>query len=63
MHILLGVDDADTPADIDAYVRAGAQEFYAGIVPPAWYERYGWEVSPNRRQSPAAQFRVPDFAV
>jgi len=57
-RIAVGIDGSDTPEVIRDLARAGADEFFAGYVPPAWSERYGWEISPNRRAfGPDYQFR------
>lgn len=40
--------------EVQPLARAGAQEFYCGIVPTAWRERYGFEMCPNRRESARA---------
>jgi hypothetical protein len=49
MRITVGLDRADTPERIEELHRAGADEFFVGLVPPEWSEHYGWEISPNRR--------------
>lgn len=57
MKITLGLDSSDRTEDIPAYVKEGADEFFAGFVPPEWYNRYGWEISLNRRENgPQTQF-------
>lgn len=57
MRIAVGIDSGTSPADIDALIAAGADEFFAGYVPQAWSDTYGWEVCPNRRTyGPQCQF-------
>jgi len=57
MRIALGVDRSDTPDTIRTLVQKGGDEFFAGYVPPEWYDTYGWEVSINRRENgPGYQF-------
>jgi U32 family peptidase len=36
--------------EVDPLARAGAEEFYCGIVPTEWRERYGFQICPNRRE-------------
>ena len=61
MKITLGLDNADGPQNIRDFVKAGADEFFAGLVPPDWHNRYGWEVSLNRREfGPQNQFTEYD---
>ncbi|NMA45195.1 MAG: hypothetical protein GX945_01395 [Lentisphaerae bacterium] len=49
MFITFGLCGSDTPEMIAKYAELGAKEFFAGFVPRAWLEKYGWEVCPNRR--------------
>ena len=49
MRIAVGLDGGDTPERIAGLIDAGADEFFAGFVPPEWSNRYGWEVGLNRR--------------
>jgi putative protease len=49
MRITVGLDRADSPDRIEELHRAGADEFFLGLVSPEWSEHYGWEISPNRR--------------
>jgi collagenase-like PrtC family protease len=37
--------------EVDPLVGAGAGEFYCGIVPTEWRQRYGFEMCPNRREN------------
>ncbi len=64
MKIALGMDRSDTPETIRELIASGADEFFAGYVPVEWYNRYGWEVSINRRENgPVYQFtRFQDLA-
>jgi len=57
MKITVGLDRSDTPERIRELAAAGADEFFAGYVPPEWSDRFGWEVSPNhRRMGPSYQY-------
>ncbi len=57
MRIAMGIDRSDGPEGIQELVDLGADEFFAGYVPVAWYNRFGWEVSINRRENgPVYQF-------
>ncbi len=40
--------------EVAPLARAGAREFYCGIVPTEWRQRYGFEMCPNRREYPQA---------
>ncbi|MBN1117531.1 MAG: U32 family peptidase [Bacteroidales bacterium] len=57
MKIIVGISNVKDKQLIEEYVKAGADEFFIGYVPPVWYEKYGWEVSCNRRQTPGAQYQ------
>lgn len=48
-QIAVGIDASDTPEGIAELAASGADEFFAGYVPPEWSERYGWEIGLNRR--------------
>jgi len=57
MKITLGLSELDKPDDIITFIESGADEFFAGIMPRKWYDRYGWELSLNRREhQPQDQF-------
>gem|GEM_PF-982197 len=57
MRIMLGLDSGDGPDAVRGLVDSGADEFFAGYVPPSWFNRFGWEVSLNRRHyGPQCQF-------
>lgn len=60
MNIIVGISNVRTEDQVDEYIRAGADEFFVGYVPPSWYQKYGWEVSCNRRQTPGAQYANKD---
>ncbi|HEY5995366.1 MAG TPA: U32 family peptidase [Candidatus Deferrimicrobiaceae bacterium] len=57
MRILSPVDRAD---ELNALADAGADEFYAGLVPPFWAEAFGPVVSCNRRTFDAANLASPE---
>jgi collagenase-like PrtC family protease len=56
MKIIVGISNVTNESEIEKYIRAGADEFFVGYIPPLWFEKYGWEVSCNRRQTPGAQY-------
>jgi len=49
MWIALGLDSLDSPDRVSSFIASGVDEFFAGYIPPEWFERYGWEASLNRR--------------
>jgi U32 family peptidase len=51
MKIVVGLSNAVGEEDIEAYVKAGADEFFLGYIPSEWFTQYGWEIC-NRRSSP-----------
>ncbi len=53
MIIAVGIQHVD---EVLPLVGAGAGEFYAGIVPSSWSNKYGYSVSPNRRESKTPNF-------
>ena len=57
MHILSPLASADEVAPL---VAAGADEFYAGLFPQGWYERWGRGSWPNRRGPGAANVQTLD---
>jgi len=54
--IVTGISGLSSADYVEDLIARGANEFFAGYVPPAWYRRYGFEVSPNRRYLPESQF-------
>ena len=60
MQITLGIDRADTPERLVELAEAGANEFFAGFIPCEWTERFGWEVSLNRREN-GPQYQFTDY--
>ncbi len=57
MRILSPIDRAD---ELPVLAAAGADEFYAGYVPPFWAEAFGPVVSCNRRSFDAANLSTTD---
>lgn len=57
MKIITGISNAHTAEEIKAYSDAGVDEFFVGYVPKEWSEVYGWELSSNRRETAAYQYR------
>jgi len=45
----MGLDGGDGARGLHAYAEAGADEFFAGFIPPEWSNTFGWEYSLNRR--------------
>jgi collagenase-like PrtC family protease len=58
MNIMVGIEDKTTVEDIGRMAEAGASEFFCGIMPKAWVERYGYQVSLNRREWEQNQFHT-----
>ncbi|MBS9775079.1 U32 family peptidase [Candidatus Gracilibacteria bacterium] len=54
-----GKNKKDVSEYIQKLVEAGATEFFTGYNPPYWYEKYGFEVSPNGRFAEHEQ--ITDF--
>lgn len=50
MKIITGLSRAITDEEIKAYVDAGIDEFFVGYVPAEWSNKFGYEVSCNRRE-------------
>ncbi|MDD2566236.1 MAG: U32 family peptidase, partial [Candidatus Gracilibacteria bacterium] len=46
-----GRDKKEVSTYIKELIDGGASEFFTGYNPPYWYEKYGFEVSPNGRFS------------
>ena len=57
MKIAIGISGAVSAKEIEEYANAGVDEFFLGYLPDEWINRYGWELSINRRYTPTAQFR------
>lgn len=56
---MLILSPADTPAEVPELVAAGADELYAGHIPPFWADAFGPVVSCNRRSY--AEANVPSL--
>lgn len=56
MRIVLDLDCRDTPDGVSEYVKAGAEEFRAVMVPPAWLSQWGWEEQAARCHHISMQF-------
>ena len=41
-----------TLEDLGELIEAGVDKFYLGYMPKAWYQKYGWEISTNKRYFP-----------
>lgn len=54
-----GKNKKDVASYVQKLVDAGATEFFTGYNPPYWYEKYGFEVSPNGRFAEHEQ--ITDF--
>lgn len=57
MKIITGISNAHSPQEIEAYVKAGVDEFFVGYIPKEWSDEYGWELSNNRRETSNYQYR------
>ncbi|OQA91557.1 MAG: Peptidase family U32 [Elusimicrobia bacterium ADurb.Bin231] len=56
MKIALGIEGSRTTEDIEKLVRAGADEFFCGILTDDWAKTYGYALSINKRFDPGTQF-------
>jgi len=56
MNIFYGIDKNITFKEIDILIGYGVTEFFLGIIPPEWRNKYGWEVSLNKRTSKQDNF-------
>ena len=54
------VSPLNTAAEVDALVDAGANEFYAGLLPAAWKERFSHCSPINRREWPQSNFATAE---
>lgn len=57
MKIIAGISNAHKPEEIQAYAKAGVDEFFVGYIPRIWSDEYGWELSSNRRETANYQYR------
>lgn len=57
MRIITGISNAHNAEEIEAYVKAGVDEFFVGYIPKEWSDEYGWELSSNRRETSNYQYR------
>jgi U32 family peptidase len=57
MKIITGISNSHTPEEIEAYAKAGVDEFFVGYVPDEWSQEYGYEISCNRREHSNCQYR------
>ncbi|MDP6627331.1 MAG: U32 family peptidase [Methanopyri archaeon] len=60
MHVLAPIS---SPDEVVPLAEVGADEFYCGLLPPEWLERYGLVGSINRRYEMAAQMTDPSELV
>jgi hypothetical protein len=58
MKIVVGLSNAVTEEEIEAYSESGADEFFLGYIPYEWQAQYGWEIC-NRRSSPDENYDSP----
>jgi collagenase-like PrtC family protease len=49
VRIITGISNSHTSEEIEAYSKAGVDEFFIGYIPKEWSDEYGWEISSNRR--------------
>ena len=50
--VMVPINYLTTVENIKELIDAGVDEFYMGYMPKEWYQRYGWEISTNRRYFP-----------
>ena len=51
-RVLVPINQTSGATEVMRLSRLGVDEFYFGFMPPTWVNRYGWEVSTNRRPYP-----------
>ncbi|OQA91559.1 MAG: Peptidase family U32 [Elusimicrobia bacterium ADurb.Bin231] len=56
MEITVGIDEKTSQKDLDMLLCAGATEFYCGIMPFEWANKYAVQVSTNRLAGEKYQF-------
>lgn len=56
MNILYGLDQNIRFKEIDELIKCGVTEFFLGIMPPEWINKYGWEIGLNKRTSKQDNF-------
>ncbi len=57
---MLILSPVDRAAEVDPLADAGAEELYAGFVPPFWSREFGPVVASNRRSFPEASVPTPE---
>lgn len=56
MNITVGISNTFKSEDIEGYIKAGVDEFFIGYIPTEWRDKYGYEVSCNRREHSRYQY-------
>jgi collagenase-like PrtC family protease len=49
MNIIVGISNIHSEEVIQKYANEGVDEFFFGYMPETWIQKYGWELSCNRR--------------
>ncbi len=60
MNIITGISGINDTEKIKSLAEAGLDEFFIGYVPEKWSDRFGYEVSCNRRQYSTFQYKNVD---
>ena len=60
MNITTGISNAFKPEEIEAYSNAGVDEFFIGYIPKEWRDKYGYEISCNRREHSSYQYHTKE---
>lgn len=60
MRIITGISNSHTPEEIEAYSKAGVDEFFIGYIPKEWSDEYGWELSSNRRETSNYHYKTKE---
>jgi collagenase-like PrtC family protease len=56
LKIITGISNSHSPEEIEAYSKAGVDEFFIGYIPKEWKDVYGFEISCNRREHSRYQY-------
>lgn len=60
MRIITGISNSHSPEEIEAYSKAGVDEFFIGYIPKEWSDEYGWELSNNRRETSNYHYKTKE---
>jgi U32 family peptidase len=58
MKIITGISNSHKADELEAYAKAGVDEFFIGYVPAEWSQEFGYEISCNRREHSNYQYHT-----